>query len=173
VEGCCLPGTHDTAYPRLKSSRSEKELNELYTPTAEEFNLAHDIAHSMAMRITFLVLLKTFQRLGYFIPLHKVPRQIAEHISLIYGVHYEAMEWEAYDSSGFRHRHLARIRDHLGVRKFDEVARGDLSIAIQQAALLREDVVDIINIAIEELVRQRYELPVPTENSVRSLNTCI
>jgi hypothetical protein len=47
------------------SSLSEKELNELYTPTAEEFNLAHDIAHGTAMRIAFLELLKTFQRLGY------------------------------------------------------------------------------------------------------------
>jgi hypothetical protein len=45
------------------------------------------------------------------------------------------------------------------VRHFDETARRILSRAIQQAALLREDLVDIINIAIEELVRQRYELP--------------
>jgi Domain of unknown function (DUF4158) len=111
------------------------------------------------MRIAFLVLLKTFQRFGYFLPLHKAPRQIAEHISMIYGVHYEAMEWEAYDGSGARHRHIARICDYLGVRHFDETARRILSRTIQQAAFLREDLVDIINIAIEELVRRRYELP--------------
>jgi TnpA family transposase len=159
MEGCCLPSIHDTAYPRLKSSLSEKELKELFTPTAEEFDLAHSVGHNTAMRIAFLVLLKTFQRLGYFLPLHKAPRQIAEHISMIYGVHYEAMEWEAYDGSGSRHRHIARICEHLGVRHFDETARRILSRTIQQAALLREDLVDIINIAIEELVRQRYELP--------------
>ncbi|MCI0663740.1 MAG: Tn3 family transposase [Acidobacteria bacterium] len=111
------------------------------------------------MRIGFLVLLKTFQRLGHFIPVHKVPRPIAEHISLIYGVHYEAMEWEAYDASGARHRHIARIREHLGDRKFDETTQAILSAAVRQAALLREDLVDIINIVIEELVRRRYELP--------------
>jgi Domain of unknown function (DUF4158) len=154
-----LPTIHDTAYPRLKSSVSEKELNEIYTPTADEFDLVHSLTHSTAMRIGFLVLLKTFQRLGYFVSVHKVPRQIAEHISLIYGVHYEAMEWEAYDASGARHRHIARIREHLGVRKFDETAQTILSAAIRQAALLREDLVDIINIVIEELVRRRYELP--------------
>jgi hypothetical protein len=158
MEGCCLPSSHDTAYPRLKSSLSEKELKELFTPTAEEFDLAHSVGHNTAMRIAFLVLLKTFQRLGYFLPLHKAPRQIAEHISMIYGVHYEAMEWEAYDGSGARHRHIARICEYLGVRHFDETARRILSRTIQQAALLREDLVDIINIAIEELVRQRYEL---------------
>jgi Domain of unknown function (DUF4158) len=56
-----LPTIHDTAYPRLKSSVSEKELNEIYTPTADDFDLAHSLTHSTAMRIGFLVLLKTFQ----------------------------------------------------------------------------------------------------------------
>jgi len=143
----------------LKSSVSEKELNEIYTPTADEFDMAHSLSHSTAMRIGFLVLLKTFQRLGYFIPAHKVPRPIAEHISLIYGVHYGSMEWEAYDASGSRHRHIARIREHLGVRKFDETAQAIVSATVRQAALLREDLVDIINIVIEEMVRRRYELP--------------
>ncbi len=154
-----MPTIHDTAYPRLKSSVSDKELNEIYTPTADEFDLAHSLTHSTAMRIGFLVLLKTFQRLGHFIPSHKVPRPIAEHISLIYGVHYQAMEWEAYDGSGARHRHIARIREYLGVKKFDETAHSILSATVRQAALLREDLVDIINIVIEELVRSRYELP--------------
>ena len=63
-----MPPIHDTAYPRLKSSDSEKELNEIYTPTADEFDLVHTLTHSTAMRIGFLVLLKIFQRLGYFIP---------------------------------------------------------------------------------------------------------
>jgi hypothetical protein len=148
-----MPSIHDTAYPRLKSSLSDKELNAVFTPTAEEFELAHSIAKSTPLRIVFLVLLKTFQRLGYFLPLHKVPRLIAEHISLIYGVHYEAMEWEAYDASGSRYRFIASIREHLGIKDFDPTAQQILSAAIEQAALLREDLADIINIGIEELVR--------------------
>jgi hypothetical protein len=124
-----------------------------------QFELAHSLIHSTAMRIGFLVLLKTFQRLGYFIPAHKAPRQIAEHISLICGVHYEVMEWEAYDASGARYGHIARIREYLGVRKFDETAQAVLSVAVRQAAFLRENLVDIINIVIEGMVRRRYELP--------------
>jgi hypothetical protein len=88
-----------------------------------------------------------------------VPRLIAEHISLIYGVHYEAMEWEAYDASGSRYRFIASIREHLGIKNFDPTAQQILSAAIEQAALLREDLADIINIGIEELVRHHYELP--------------
>jgi Domain of unknown function (DUF4158) len=154
-----MPSIHDTAYPRLKSSFSEKELKEIFTPTPEEFDLAHSIAKSTPLKIVFLVLLKTFQRLGYFLPLHKAPRQIAEHISLIYGVHYGAMEWEAYDASGSRYRFIARIREYLRIKHFDATAQQILSTAIEQAALLRDDLADIVNIAIEELVRHRYELP--------------
>jgi hypothetical protein len=137
-----MPSIHETAYPRLKSSFSEKELKEIFTPTPEEFDLAHSIAKSTPLKIVFLVLLKTFQRLGYFLPLHKAPRQIAEHISLIYGVHYGAMEWEAYDASGSRYRFIARIREYLRIRHFDATAQQILSTAIEQAALLRDDLAD-------------------------------
>jgi hypothetical protein len=34
-----MPSIHDTAYPRLKSSLSEKELNEIFTPTLFRRNL--------------------------------------------------------------------------------------------------------------------------------------
>jgi len=96
VEAYCLPSIQDTAYPRLKSSFSDNELNTTFTPTAEEIEWAHSVSKSTALRVALLVLLKSFQRLGYFPPLHKMPRQIAEHISLLYGVHYEAMDWAAY-----------------------------------------------------------------------------
>lgn len=76
-----MPSIHDTAYPRLKSSWSEKDLNATLTPTAEEIELAHSSNQATALRITFLLLFKTFQRFGCFLLLHKVPRQIAEHIS--------------------------------------------------------------------------------------------
>ena len=54
-----MPSIHETAYPRLKSSFSEKELKEIFTPTPEEFDLAHSIAKSTPLKIVFLVLLKT------------------------------------------------------------------------------------------------------------------
>jgi hypothetical protein len=154
-----LPAIHDTAYPRLKSSVSAQELAAAYTPTAEEVVLAHDFAKDTRNRICFLVLLKTFQRLGYFELLHKIPPLIAEHIALLYGVHHGALEWEAYDGSGTRRRHVAFIREHLSIKPFDDASRKLLSESVRQAARVKEDTADIINIAIEELIRQRYELP--------------
>ncbi len=54
-----MPSLHETAYPRLKNSPSNKELTELYTPTAEELALSAQVARSTGAKIFFLVLLKT------------------------------------------------------------------------------------------------------------------
>ena len=60
-----MPSIHETAYPRLKSAIGEKELERYYTPTKEELALALSSANGSTGRLSFLVLLKTFQRLGY------------------------------------------------------------------------------------------------------------
>jgi len=154
-----VPHVHETAYPRLKNSVSDKELTDFYTPSTEEITLAHQHSKHTELRVCFLVLLKTFQRLGYFILLHNVPRPIAEHVALMYDVHYGAIEWEAYDASGSRARHVAVIRENIGVKPFDTDARKVMATSLRQAAQTREDTADLINIAIEELIRHHYELP--------------
>jgi hypothetical protein len=73
-----MPTVHETAYPRLKNSIDQRELIDLYTPTEAELELAVGAAKGEAAKLSFLVLLKTFQRLGYFIALEEVPRCIVE-----------------------------------------------------------------------------------------------
>lgn len=55
-----------TAYPYFKQSPDLDELAELYTPTAAELALAEKRVRLVPNRLSFLVLLKSFQRLGYF-----------------------------------------------------------------------------------------------------------
>lgn len=64
-----------------------------------------------------------------------------------------------YDTSGTRQRHLAAIRAYLHVAPWGRAARRRLLEALRDAARTRNDLADLINVAIEELVRQRYELP--------------
>jgi TnpA family transposase len=154
-----VPAIHDTAYPRLKSTLSAQELSDIYTPSAAEMALAKAVSKGTGPRICFLVLLKAFQRLGYFIRLEQVPQPIAEYISLLFGVPYGTLEWQAYDDSGTRRRHITLIREHFTVKPFDESARQLLIDNTRKAAYVKEDAADIINIVIEELIRQRYELP--------------
>ena len=61
-----MPSVSDTAYPRFKINPSAKELNELCTPTVYELAFARERARQPLQRAWLLLLLKTFQRLGYF-----------------------------------------------------------------------------------------------------------
>src|SRR5260370_4246874 len=81
-----MPTVHETAYPRLKSNVSRRELIDLYTPTQAEVELATRVSKGEPARFGFLILLKTFQRLGYFIVLRDLPRSIIEYIRTGQGI---------------------------------------------------------------------------------------
>jgi polysaccharide pyruvyl transferase WcaK-like protein len=51
------------------------------------------------------------------------------------------------------------IRDYVGVKAWGEDADQAMQRASQEAARTQEDLADIINVALEQLVRQRFELP--------------
>ena len=69
-----------TAYPYFKQSPSSEELDELYTPTADELELAKIRVRLVSNRLSFLVLLKSFQRLGYFPHPEVIPVAVINHI---------------------------------------------------------------------------------------------
>lgn len=155
-----MPAIHETAYPRLKRSVTPAELTQMYTPTAHEIVLAARVTKGRVARLGFLVLLKTFQRLGYFVLIADVPEAIITHIAATIHLSLEPTTLLGYDTSGTRARHVPVIRAHVGVQPFGPPARRVLLRVLLQAAQTKEEVVDLINIGIEELVRQRYELPV-------------
>ena len=68
-----MPSVNDTAYPSFKINPSTKELNELYTPTVYELAFARERARQPLQRAGLLLLLKTFQRLGYFAVCAEIP----------------------------------------------------------------------------------------------------
>ena len=71
-----MPRLQETAYPRFKTTITEQELQEIYAPTPEELAFVEAQAYSATAKVGLLVLLKTFQRLGYFVTLSEVPRRI-------------------------------------------------------------------------------------------------
>ena len=154
-----MPNAHETAYPRLKSNPSPSELAAVYTPTIEETALADRAARGEVARLGFLVLLKSFQRLGYFLQLRDVPPVIVEHIAHTQGFLVAPGGLGEYDGSGTRRRHVTVIRAHQRVKPFDTTGQIALGKAVREAAQTKEDLADIINVAIEELVRQAFELP--------------
>lgn len=97
-----MPTVAETAYPRLKNQIREKELTEIYTPTREELNLASQHTRKRTTQLGFLVLLKTFQRLGYFVAPNFVPSVIIKHIAQCAELNYFPDVLVNYESSRTR-----------------------------------------------------------------------
>src|SRR3954465_13346768 len=110
-----MPAVHETAYPRLKEAVTPTDLVEVYTPTAKEIALAIDTSPRRETRLGFLILLKTFQRLGHLVLVSEVPKSIVGHIANFLGVDPASDGPLSYDESGTRRRHIPIIRAFLNV----------------------------------------------------------
>ncbi|MBL4953052.1 DUF4158 domain-containing protein [Neobacillus sp. YIM B02564] len=69
-----------TAYPRFKRNLTKKELHQIYTPTIEEIQFVYSFARGSEFLLKAMVLLKAFQKLGYFPKGSSIPKGIIEHI---------------------------------------------------------------------------------------------
>ena len=155
-----MTAIHDTAYPRLRSSHTTAELTELYTPTSEEVARMRHAARGAGPSLGFLVLLKTFQRLGYFVPVGDVPSDIVDHIARSAHLAATAADLTSYDAAGTRRRHCRHIRTFLGVQPYGAAARHVIVRVMATAVQTKEAPADLVNVAVEELIRQHHELPV-------------
>jgi TnpA family transposase len=149
----------DTAYPRFKTRLTQAELEQFYTPTDEELAFCANVTRLPTTQLGFVVLLKTFQRLGYFVLSNQVPEAVIEHIALVINHRVDREILQRYDQSKVRYNHLAAVRQFLDVKPFSEQGKALLRTTFSEAALTKEDVADIVNVGIEILVRHRYELP--------------
>ena len=154
-----MPSIEETAYPRLKSNPSLEALETIYTPTAEEIALTRRTVRGELATVGFLVLLKTFQTVGYLMQIAQVPNAIIRHIATCVDIALSPEDIAGYDTSGTRRRHLSAIRQNLDVQPFSETARNVMIAAMEAVAQTQHDLVDLINVALEELVRARFELP--------------
>ena len=154
-----MPTMHDTAYPRLKTTVTANELATVYTPSDDELALADRLTKGDLAKLGFLVTLKTFQRLGYFVYLSHIPGSIIAHVAHIAALTYQPGDLLSYDRSGSRKRHIQNIREYLQVQAYSPAARSLIIQGIADAARTKEHLADLINVAIAELIRHRYELP--------------
>jgi TnpA family transposase len=154
-----MPSLKETAYPRLNHNVSTKELITIYTPTSSEVELAERLARGRVPQLGFLILLKTFQRLGHAMPLAEVPIRITQHIANSVHRVVSLAELKQYDASVTRKRQLTLVRKHLQIKRYDRSAQPIIETVMEKVAQAKHDLLDLINAAIEELARYRYELP--------------
>ncbi|MCS0824829.1 Tn3 family transposase [Cytobacillus firmus] len=155
-----MPSIQETAYPRLKSSPTPKELDKLFSPTPEEITWAKTKARHSFSQLGLMIMLKTFQCLNYFVPISDVPQVIIKHIAKVSNCDLPNLEtWVSYHRSGTGIRQIAMIREYRKVKVFDEQARQVMMTAMENSVLEKDAKSDIINVAIDELVKHSYELP--------------
>lgn len=158
-----------TAYPRFGRSPSTAELARLYTPTLGEIDLASRATHGDEQSLAFLVMLKSFQNLGYFPKPDEVPESIVSRVrsSLrlpeVPTTNPDGALTTPDTPDNTPERSLRRyrdaIREHLEVKAFGRDGRRIAAEAVTEAATTMDDPADLVNVAIEELVKERFELP--------------
>jgi hypothetical protein len=86
-----------------------RELHELFTPSVGEIEWAKGLTRSAEHLLALVVLLKSFQRLGYFPDLYEVPVVVVDHVRgyLEMGAEVEV----AHESNRTAERHGA-VRDY-------------------------------------------------------------
>ncbi|MBD2365427.1 Tn3 family transposase [Anabaena minutissima FACHB-250] len=145
-----------TAYPKFKQFPNPKELAELYTPQSTEIKFAKSKTKSHEGFLSFMVMLKSFQRLGYFPHPELVPIAVTRHIRSC----LKLQDWvKAIPSERQRYTYLQAIRDYLKVKQYDKTGQRLIAALVAEAAEVKDHPADLINVAIEELVKERYELP--------------
>jgi hypothetical protein len=146
-----------TAYPRFKEPLSRRELETLYIPGQGELDFVQSTARWPTHRLALLVLLKSFQNLGYFPVPGAVPGFIVGYLHAALELPNEISIGQLTQTTLYRYH--SAVRAYLDVTPYTDGGQQVAAGAIQRATQTMSDPADLINAAIEELVRQRFELP--------------
>ncbi len=101
--------------------------------------------------------LKCYQRLGYFPKLDIVPAVVIDHVRAAIELPEDIEAETDADRTAKRHREF--VRKYLGVKYEASKVRSVAEAAIRTAVQTKDNPADLINVALEELVRASCELP--------------
>ena len=145
-----------TAYPRLKQNLTKTELRDFYTPTSQEIEFVRQTARKEDTQLHLLVHLKLFGQLGYFLNIEDVPELLISHLrsalQLSPPIIPVVMQRTLY-------RHHNFVREFLHVKSYHKNARQLITRTVFEAAQVMDNPADLINAAIESLIKEHYELP--------------
>jgi len=143
-------------YPELPEPLTDADLHRLFTPSYQERKWAPTIARTAASQVALLVQLKLLQTIGRFRRAEEIPTRIVEHIARELGVQGDASA-RAPDRTLYRHR--PAVLAYMGITSWGAPARALAEVTILRVARTRTDPADLINAAVDALVRHRFELP--------------
>ncbi len=148
-----------TAYPRLRTRLTDKELEADYALSDAEVLFVRRHARGDAGRLPLAILLKTRQRLGYFVALSDVPDQIRLPVANALGLAEQSELVDEVGRPATVHRYRDAIRDRLCSRPFSYGGREIVIGTVHRAAQTMSDPADLISASVEALAKERIELP--------------
>jgi hypothetical protein len=146
-----------TAYPRFTRAPSVRELRTLYTPTPTDIAFVATTARGPAQKFGLMILLKVYQRLGYFPKPETIPGAIIRHIRTVLKLDADIVPDIASNHTLYRYH--AQIRKHLEIISEGKHIRHIAASAMHQAAHSMQSPADLISAAVEMLVKEQCELP--------------
>lgn len=156
-----MVAVYQTAYPRIRDELTDETLSEIYNPTRKE--LAFAVKHCKKKSYAYLGLLiqlKMFQRLGRFVPLSDIPPVIIRLIKQKAKSSVTNAQLQMYYRSGAKNRHIKLLRNYLKVKPYESKTTAFLlKDWALEVATTKEELADIINVLIEKLVKESFELP--------------
>ena len=162
-----------TAYPRFGRAPSVKELRTIYTPTPTDVAFVATTARGPAQKFGLMILLKVYQRLGYFPKPETIPGAIIGHIRSALKLDADLVPDIASNHTLYRYH--AAIRKHLEIESSGKRIRHVTAQAMHQAAHSMESLADLISAALEVLVKEQCELPAfgTLERMARRIRTLV
>ncbi len=149
-----------TAYPRFKKMYNEEELEKIFQPSTEEMELVLKKVRGKPQKLTILTLLKCHQHLGYLPAISSIPKSLRQYLAtqLEYSKDLPLIELTETNKKSF-HRYRMLIRKYLKVLPWSDAAATMIKAIIKKAALTMSNPPDLLNVAVEKLIEQRFELP--------------
>ncbi len=150
------PGIARLLYPELPDPVTREDLQRLFRPSYDECRWAPTVARTPASQVALLVQLKTFQFVGRFLRVDEIPSLIVEYVANRLGVEGDTRLMSS-DSTLYRHR--TAVLRRLGVTAWGAAARKLARQTMTMIAEARTSPAELINAAVDALVRGRFELP--------------
>jgi len=143
-------------YPKLAQRLTPADLHRLFSPSYEERRWVAAIARTPSSQVALLVQLKIFQSVGRFLPVEQIPEAAIEHVARALGVEEEI---RLLYSDSTLYRHHGSVLERLYISAWGPGARELARRTMIDIAHTRTDPADLVNAAVDALVRHRFELP--------------
>lgn len=145
-----------TAYPRLKQQFTKSELLDFYSPDEDEIKFVVQKSRKDESRLHLLIHLKTFQKLGYFPSLEDISESLLKFLRQSLKISADIFPLVSRNTL---YQHQAEVLNFLKVKSYDNTARKLIIKTVFEKAQVMDNPADLINAAIEELIKEQYELP--------------